>query len=202
MPKQESRVQKAISAPRVPLTATELLVHALNGETLIGKRPRAELDSRMMVLLVKRFQELDSALQAAKREWTEEDILSDPGLAKLFRALNRLLARYRLTPIIWPREVEGEKPSWKMLFGLPRRSQPFIEFARVQTIEKLASEGRIASLKRCSQCSRWLFARFPHQRFCSATCKETFHRSDPGDKQRRRDWARNNYQIHKTKNVK
>ena len=74
-----------------------------------------------------------------------------------------------------------------------------LELKTVLIAVELAQEGRIVSLKQCANpnCKRWLFARFKHQRFCSEACYELFHRTDPQEKKRRRDWAKDNYQSRK-----
>jgi hypothetical protein len=115
-----------------------------------------------------------------------------------------MLRRFELVPAIYPFMGEQTKscPGWQLFWERKGAKQPFQEYLLVQTIENFAENGLLDSLKRCPQCQRWLFARFSHQRFCTEECKEMFHRSDPADKQRRREWAKKNYQIHKTKNVK
>ena len=65
----------------------------------------------------------------------------------------------------------------------------------------LAEDGLIPRLRKCG-CGRWLYAKFEHQRFCSAKCREKAFRSDPAEKAKRREWARRNYWLHKNKNVK
>jgi hypothetical protein len=62
----------------------------------------------------------------------------------------------------------------------------------------LARQGRISRLKQCTNCPRWFFAKFEHQRFCSQSCKDLFHRDHPADRERRRVWARENYRSRLT----
>lgn len=57
--------------------------------------------------------------------------------------------------------------------------------------------GLLKKLRVCQKCGKWLYARFPHQRFCSTTCKDNFHAFNEADKKRRREWARANYQTRK-----
>ena len=73
-----------------------------------------------------------------------------------------------------------------------------MELSAVLIAIGLAQEGRIHKLRKCQQCTRWIFAKFPHSRFCSEDCKDTFHRENPDEKERRRNWAKNNYQTRKT----
>lgn len=200
MPKGSSRVQKG-----APLSDEELLLRSLNADPMAdGKpRPRPEMDWRILLLFVKRFQQLTLAIERVPRKSRNFAALDDPGVQSAFRALNRLFGRYQLTPAILPvSPARNPDFTWKLRWWREGHPQPFAEFSKVLMIERLASEGRLSKLQQCSFCKRWMFTRFSHQRFCSGDCKDSFHRSDPADKQRRREWARENYRIHKTKNVK
>ena len=200
MPNHSGRVQKVI-----PLTGDELLLRSLNGDPMAdGKsRPRSEMDSRMLLLFVRRFQRLALAFERVPRRSRNFTALDDPGIQGAVIALNRLFARYQLTPVILPGSpTTNPDLTWRLAWWREGHPQPFAEFAKVLMIERLASEGRLSKLQQCSFCKRWMLARFSHQRFCSGHCKDSFHRSDPADKRRRREWARENYRIHKTKNVK
>jgi hypothetical protein len=188
-----------------------MLVRALNSD-LGGKMKgnRKIVDSRELLVLVKRFQELDAVLADSSIAlfWHRNDgeiEYSDEVLAK-FRAVNRLLRRFSATPSIFPEYMADLNPasrSWRFNWGRTgQRNQPFIEVGLVLDIVEIASSGRISSLKQCANCRKWLFARFPHQRFCADSCKEDFHRSNEADKKRRREWAKQNYWLHKNKNIK
>ena len=171
---------------------------------------RRIVDSRALLVLVKRLQALDNVLADATIPLfslgTEGKMIDSPEVLKNLRGVNRFLWRYTATPVILPDYMSDANPlsrGWRQEW---RRTghwkQPFIELGLVLDIVGMASAGRISSLKQCEQCRRWLFARFPHQRFCSESCKEVFHRSNEADKKRRREWARTNYRLHKTKNTK
>jgi hypothetical protein len=75
------------------------------------------------------------------------------------------------------------------------------EMKAVYHLARIAQLGELDRLKKCN-CGRWLYARFSHQRFCSAKCREKAFRSDPAEKEKRRRWARENYWLHRNKNVK
>ncbi len=200
MPKARSRVQKRTRVAGTPLTGPEMLVNALNGENLLGRRGRDEVDSRLLIVVTLRFQRLYATLDTFKD--ADMSLHNHQELWNHLFKLNRVLARFRLTPSVDLRETGTSSHEYRLVLARVGRRQPMLEFARVQTLSKLATEGRLSSLKRCAQCNRWLYARFSHQRFCTDDCKEMFHRSNPDDKKRRREWARENYRIHNTKNVK
>ena len=207
MPLNKSRSQKKEAVRPFTGHSSKGLLRALNdelGPSVRGKRKI--VDPRALLLLVKRFQQLDDALtHAGAVKGVNGSTYETPEVLKCYRAINRFMRRYQATPGILPHSMMGDNDSRGWEFAWARigvQHQPYIEVGLVQQIERIAASGRINSLKRCEQCKRWIFARFPHQRFCGPKCKETFHRTDPLDRQRRREWAKENYKIHKTKNVK
>ena len=111
------------------------------------------------------------------------------------RAINKILRQYQARPLL--RLLSPRRDSFRIEWQ--RTDEDDLELLAVLRAIELAQERRIASLKECSNpnCKRWLFARFAHQRFCSEACKEMFHRTDGADKERRRKWARDNYQSRK-----
>lgn len=209
MPMHVSRVPKTVMDKR-PLTSDEILLKSLNLEPMLHQKPVTKdiVDGRALLLFVKRLQQIEVIRQSHgfDREGLRRASFKEiSGLSRAVRRMNSFLDRYVLRPVLMPRaERDDENGIWKFHFAQRGRSaQPFVEFARIQKILQLADEGRLSKLKQCEQCKRWLLARFAHQRFCpGGKCKEDFHRSNPADKARRREWARNNYQLHKTKNVK
>jgi hypothetical protein len=137
------------------------------------------------------------------RQITRQRILSgDPTQIEEMRKIetvNKFLRQYEARPRLrLPSPFGGGiRLAW-------RCAGKDIELNAVLIAVELARQGRIASLKECtnSDCKRWFFAKFAHSRFCSEDCKNTFHRENPDEKKRRREWARNNYWLQKNKNVK
>ena len=174
------------------------------------KGNRKIVDARALLVLVKRFQALDEILKDRNvplfSRGSRGEIIDSPEVLRRFGAVNRFLRRYTAKPVILPEYMSDLNPNSRgWLFEWSRagaHEQPFAELGMVLQIKDLAEEGRISSIKQCAHCRRWLFARFPHQRFCQESCKEMFHRTDEADKKRRRDWAKQNYWIHKNKNAK
>jgi len=183
----------------------KLVVRALNDEWLrrIGGSRKA-VDPRALLLLVKRFQTLENAIadQNIPLFWYEgRSLVDNPDLMRMYRAVNRALSRYTARPIILPTymsDLKSDSRTWELDWArVGGSSQPFMEVALAMDVVTIASMGRINSLKQCEKCRKWLFARFPHQRFCSIECKDGFHASNEADKTRRREWARANYQSRK-----
>jgi hypothetical protein len=207
---RKSRVQNKAQAVSVG-AKTESLIRALNDD--FGGRMKGNrkvVDTRALLVLVKRFQELDMVVRdrSIPLFWQGHDgkTVDSPEVMRKYRTVNRFLCRYAASPVILPEHMTDLNPlsrgwlfHWKQT---GRREQPFMELGFVLTIVNIAAVGRISSLKQSANCRRWLLARFPHQRFCNESCKETFHRTNEADKKRRREWAKNNYWLHRNKNVK
>ncbi|MGB8030272.1 MAG: hypothetical protein WCF30_11465 [Terracidiphilus sp.] len=167
-----------------------MVVRALNSD--FG----GEVNPRELLVLVKRFQELDKVMGDSGEVEGNDEVLAR------FQAVNRLLRRFTATPMILPgylSDPDSAARGWSLSWCRTGRTrQPFREVVLVFTIEAIASAGRISSLKQCAHCRKWLYARFPHQRFCSGgKCQQEFHKFNEADKKRRRDWARANYQSRK-----
>jgi hypothetical protein len=145
---------------------------------------------------------------------TRQRVLSgDPTLKQQtdrIEAVNRILRQYEAVPIIRPPSVvsgSGIRLEWRPTGdSAARRRQTrgdaHTELSAALIAIGLAQEGRIHSLRQCKNCARWFFAKFAHSKFCTEDCKNTFQRENPGEKERRREWARKNYWLHKNKNIK
>lgn len=206
MPKRISRVQKAQLEPRFRLTDEEALLVELNNDAYpTGHRSSQNwVDKDVLALFVKCFQQLNAALDTARSKSSDFMTMADDAeVTRALVAVNRLFDRYKMTPAIFPNRNnrQGWKQIWLQIEG--ENVRPNREFLAVMTIIELAQEGRLSLLKQCAHCKRWLFGRSSDQRFCSGTsCKEDFHKTNPEDKARRREWAKKNYWLHKTKNIK
>jgi hypothetical protein len=71
------------------------------------------------------------------------------------------------------------------------------ELPLVLTAIRLAEQGLIDRVQRCPIDRRWFYARTKDSRFCGSECRNVFHQRNPKDKERRRKWARDNYQSRK-----
>ena len=165
---------------------------------------RGEAEARFLVNLLNRggmmhqeslpgiilaLQELgDCRSMSRNRLWREQ-------LPKI-QAMDKILRQFQARPLLRllsPPLGDGFRLEWQRIEG------DDLELQAVLRAVRLTQEGQIASLKECANpdCKLWLFARFEHQRFCSESCKEYFHRFNEADKKRRRDWARENYNTRK-----
>jgi hypothetical protein len=208
---QASRVQNKAKSFSLEVRS-EILIHALNDNLPPSfKGNRKMLDSRVLRVIVKRLQEMEKILldrsTTSVRRGTSGEFVFSPEISRAARSINRLLSRYTATPsveLLCQDDIDPKLQAWWLKWNWNPRGNAKIHFEMpmIQQIWDIAQAGRISYVKQCANCGKWLFARFSHQRFCKDNCKETFHRSNAADKQRRREWARNNYRLHKNKNVK
>jgi hypothetical protein len=212
MAKRISRVQKLTASLPTVEERIAVVAQALNGYYR-DEPNEGRYNTRLLLLLIKRFQAFQAAWESnPERFFARDDKGHLLGLSefttKKYGPIMRLLARYRATPgmdFAAPAKREIHTPHhflqirWTLLGEQYNKNH---ELFLVLDVMEIAQAGRIDSLKQCEHCRKWLFARFPHQRFCSENCKEHFHRFNEADKKRRREWARKNYWLHKYKNIK
>ena len=135
------------------------------------------------------------------------DHLRVPAARHLFQ-LNEQLAAYTSFPYIGT-DKRGE---WGFGWHVKGRAygdqdgeeslQLSADFPLVLTAVNLAEQGLIDRVRRCPIDRRWFYARTRETRFCCAKCREKFHQRDPARKEKRAAYMRENYQTHRTKNVK
>jgi hypothetical protein len=132
------------------------------------------------------------------------DHLWNPAARHLFQ-LNQELARYTSFPYISTDVEGGWSFGWHVQTTAYGKDESLVlisraqnEFPHVLTAIGLAREGLIDRVRRCKIDRRWFYARTKESRFCSSKCRNMFHQLDPRDKERRRKWARENYQTRKT----
>lgn len=190
-----SRVQKTLQQRSTLMSLDDragALIHFLNG-TVGGEPAQKKLcNPRALLVMVKRLQTIEAAASKGGHTIPEESLM------RLYRSINRFLSHYKAQPFILPLSSAEQWEFWWSPL-VPMKS---LELDLVLLTIEIAQAKRISSLKQCEQCRNWLFARFPHQRFCKEICKEHFHRFNEADKKRRREWARHNYWLQKNKNVK
>jgi hypothetical protein len=101
----------------------------------------------------------------------------------VLRRLDRLLAGCWMRPRI----VEHEKH--ETTFGWVYRPKRAEGVHLLMQLMALNLGDRIRICER-SGCNRWLFARFPQERFCSKQCGSRHRQSSEGRKEKRREWYR------------
>jgi hypothetical protein len=203
MPKRDSRVLKFITTEPVKELIVSL-VDALNGDRK-GRR-NEEYSRKQLILLVRKFQELNEAWMrpdyrgAAMQDKMPSQAATEKVEGSWF-AILKILEGYTAFPVLTQAldglsAGSGANETWTLHWHRADK-KPHMDLQLSLDVVETFRAGKIGSLKECEECGKWLYARFPHQRFCSENCKDHFHKFNEADKKRRRDWARENYQSRK-----
>lgn len=208
-----NRVQNSIQADWLSSHVPALL-GALNGDSSVAKNIRGAYRRRAVIVLVRRIQQVEAA--AAKnryelstsveaRDFRVARLVPTPEWEKSQTRLDRFLMRYhaspriQLHPVLKPGVHEGTQFWGQTWVATPRGTRFWYEVTLLDTVFQIARNGGIKALRQCAQCQRWKYSRRPAMdRFCTAECRELFHRTNEADKARRRKWSRDNYQTRKT----
>lgn len=103
-------------------------------------------------------------------------------LQKVVRSIDKQLQHYSQRPQYFAMKTHDVG----FQAAAPVRVQPFFnvvpsagnfrELSTVSAILELAQRGLLHRVRRCDwgRCRRWLYARFPHQRFCDEQCKNEY----------------------------
>lgn len=150
------------------------------------------------------------ALSEVSRKYERGEVVDatyteSPLYTERLEELQKVLFGYKFYPMIFPWPGRSSV-SWfpakgglkKNLDGWPAS---YNDSNAVFDIAQLADMDLLPRVQQCV-CGKWFFARFAHQRFCSAKCREnTFHSSSEW-KEYRRKKAREYYALHRSGKVK
>jgi hypothetical protein len=127
---------------------------------------------------------------------------------KIARRVSHLFRSYKFYPLVWP-FGPGLIQQWAPITGpdgtFKKRWPPIAgEYTDNQAIYELTwlmANHDILRIRQCD-CGRWLYARFRHQRFCSAKCRDKANKLTPKWREYRRKKAREYYWLHKNMNIR
>jgi hypothetical protein len=133
--------------------------------------------------------------------------------SRLYRDINRRLSSYSFIPIFGQPTELGWLVDWlpithPSLDFLPRAGQQkksrvhVNESLAVLAIVELSKLGTVTRVRDCRQCGRWFFARFRHQKFCNASCQQTFYWKSDAGRASRRDYMRRYRRIKSLPGIK
>lgn len=112
------------------------------------------------------------------------------------RALNRKLATYRFCPRVYRAWKYGWLVTWETEREQEAMSEQMKEGEALELILNLARSGYLDRLRRCTECRKWLYAKFRHQNFCSAKCQQRNYTHSEEWKKHRREYMRDYYRRH------
>jgi hypothetical protein len=102
--------------------------------------------------------------------------------------LYRELSRYRFVP-----RPELRRRGWVMNWQITRRTKQAwsdIEGIALEMILEFAIAKRLNRLRKCSNCSEWIFAKFRHQMYCSTKCQQKHYGQSEESKRYRREYMK------------
>jgi len=123
---------------------------------------------------------------------------------KLCRSINRLLSVYKVFPVLVKPTEFGWNLCWEPVYEPRKRATAptYEEVAAVLDLVHLAKDGLLTRVNNCPCCSKWFFARFRHQKFCSTRCQQKHYWQSPEWKHHRRTYLRSYKLIKSLPNVK
>ncbi len=128
----------------------------------------------------------------------DKDGKLETGFWETYGRLNEKLATFIHAPQMDVDEFyDGNRICWR----LKTEEAPMALVARqVRCVLQLIAQGAIMNVRRCQECTKWYFARFSHQEFCSGSCRGKHFAKTEDFKQKRRDYMRRYYRRKKSKN--
>jgi hypothetical protein len=110
--------------------------------------------------------------------------------------LQNRLAEYPTAPFFYP--AHGRE--WVIEDAVVGR-RPAGESVAAHNIILLAQQGMLDRIDLCA-CGKWYFARFRHQRCCSASCRRKLYEKTEEFRKKRRKYMRNYYRLKNSGKVK
>jgi len=167
-----------------------------------------------VVKLIDLLRELDQAERAdlprvrlgpwSKIRATKEQARNLKSLGVLRRRLKRLLRTYWFSPqrertahgrwiVSWKHSHHGSR--LRIVVSEEGDEIPVSEGDVVLRLFRLGEEGYFDHLGRCRFCSKWLYARFKHQQYCSVKCQMNAYKSSEEWKRHRREYMRKHRKL-------
>ena len=181
-----------------------LLLQALNRERTLTKRRKQNdglywhpPDGNKLARIVLRLQKLVNAPPQGEYHPAIDEPDPSPG-GHNARRLYRLLAEFTAFPYIQA-DLRG---SWTLRWMGSGGTLEANQMPALVAALELAQRGEIDRVRRCANDRNWFLARTADSRFCSTKCRERYHQRNPEYMAKRREYARNLYQLHKNKNIK
>src|SRR5262249_37148000 len=139
------------------------------------------------------IRQVDGESESVKATYTG----SHSGRIAAIDRIRQQLRRYTYYPVFYPVASTVSVHWYSARTGKQIQdhwSAHYDDASAVFDLAQLADLGLLDRLATC-RCGRWFFARFAHQRFCSAKCREQDFRTSDQWKEYRRRKAREYYRL-------
>jgi hypothetical protein len=174
-------------------------------EKISGERGNFRQEQNRVIELLRLYQKSCIEWETIARNANNRNSAGNPDITKNYtkkatahKILERRLRRYTFYPRFYPLG-KGLSFTWEPT--RPDRLESYGEISAIADLAKLAEKDLLGHLKECP-CGKWIWAKFSHQKFCSAKCREHDFRSSEKWKEHRRKKAREYYRLHKSGKVK
>jgi hypothetical protein len=168
----------------------------LNGRPIESETNSGKSRKRILDLL----ENLRAVIKMMNEVKVDFDWKSNPPPKKFHALTNELqtrLAEYPSKPVFAP-EMVGNR--WS-IFQVAGGHRPPGESRAAYSIIQLARQNLLDRISQCA-CGKWYFARFIHQRSCSASCRRKLHEKTDAYREKRRSYMREYYRLKKSGKVK
>lgn len=171
------------------------LVAWLNGEPTPSWETTNAASRRRVLDFIENFRDVLDAIDRAP-SW---DLInnSTPRMDKLMTELNARLDEYPKSVVFYINHGR----EWVFDEGAVAGKRPAIESIAIHNAIELARRGLLQRIISC-ECSRWFFAKFLHQKFCSVRCRKRHHARSDSFKAARRAYMRRYYRLKVSGKVK
>lgn len=137
-------------------------------------------------------------LTAVARElWEGCDEKDMASLEQIADRIDAIISKYRAAPRLFSPELwEHPEKGPRFIWGLEHMSPADLsEWNAVLAVMRLSDRGLLLRIRRCAaaDCRRWYYAKFPHMRFHSESCKQRHKRSSEAFKAHRREYMKKYY---------
>ena len=167
-------------------------------EEVTGRRVNRRRQQERVIEILRLYQQGRIDWANLERDGLNSVTRSSEKKKSAYERLQTRLRRYTFYPQFFP---AGKFLSFAWLPIHPDHPDEYGEVSAIADLAKLAENDLLGHLRECT-CGKWIWARFSHQRFCSAKCRERDFRSSEKWKEHRRKKAREYYRLHKSGKVK
>jgi hypothetical protein len=227
MAKRESRITE--KREYFGQTQVEALINWLNLTIDVEGRQRIINIIGLFILFRNQKARMTSSYFERDGNWYEHETPDSIKRDELEDALEKALSFYKMTPRIYIAGPDGKPRDWdvfvwwnpipgsalsrcmkkigkRQLESLSKedRDKPGAQMAESGALKNLLElvESRFVWKIGACRCGKFFFRKFQHQRFCSEKCRIAEFRNSDEARQKRNEYARKLYHLHKSGKVK
>jgi hypothetical protein len=131
-----------------------------------------------------------------KARGNREQMANAKRLFRLGRKLDRQFARYEMYPTATPKSRGQWHLGWRSASRFAKDVPVFVfssgerfsfgEQDALMSLLNLMRREELGKVRECLHCGRWFFARVRHQNYCELKCQQSYFRTNPAFRNKRR----------------